>query len=82
MDKCTLVHPLAINDAPCCQNEGNFTKAKTERKASYLQKYLFATNKTCRFVFSVPKSLRKTYLHTQVIDWCTGLKIPNYDHHL
>ena len=61
----------------------NFTPSlndgKGERNASYIQKYLFATNKTYLFVFNVPKSIRKHLdLHKQISlsGGCTGIKIP------
>ena len=57
-------------------DEGRFTKGKKEMYASYLIKCLFATNKTYRLVFSIPKSIRKTYLHIPVGDGCTGVKVP------
>ena len=48
--------------APFLQNECKFTKVKRERNASYIQRYLFATNKSYRFVFSVPKSIKYIYM--------------------
>ena len=39
--------------------------------------YKFATNKSYRFVFSVPKSIRKIYWHVSVWDGCSGEEIPN-----
>ena len=56
-----------MSDAPCWRNECKFTKGKRERNASYLQKCLFATNKTYRFVFSVPKSIRKTHSSARLV---------------
>ena len=55
-------HPFTMSYAPFRRNECKFTKVKRERNASYPQKYLFATDKSYRFVFSVPKSIRKIYM--------------------
>ena len=77
--KCIPVHPFAMSDAPCWRNECKFTKGKKERNASYLQKYLFVTNKTYRFVFSVPKSIQKIIdIYIYIFPCETGVQVYKY----
>ena len=62
MGKFTPVHLFAMSDAPCWQNECKFTKGKRERNASYLEKYLFATNKTYN-LGSASQNLSERHIH-------------------
>ena len=62
------------SDAPCYQNGGKYTKGKRERNASYLQKYLFATNKTYKFVLSFTKSIRKIYKFLHISQYETDVQ--------
>ena len=64
---------LGINNyAKVGQNRGN----SATQKVQYLKKYLFATNKSYIFVFSVPKSIRKIYSHVPVLEGSSGEEIP------
>ena len=81
MGKYSPVHPFATSYALFEQNECKFTKGKRERNASYLQKYLFVTNKSYRLC-SAPKNLSEKYIYTSQCE--TGVQVKKYQrmHHV